>query len=139
LRYTFEDIDVRPLGLPVFVLSALERPFRTISQTLPDWLHRFLMLNPLVPARSPTIATPRANRPASTMLAELRASISLTRAAVEANADLDLEAMRIDHPITGMSNVGDILVLLARHELRHQRQMEGVRSAAGFPGTRGAW
>jgi uncharacterized damage-inducible protein DinB len=138
VRYTFSDIDVRPLGLPVPLLSLVEGPFRAISGNLPDAVRSFLTIVPVMPARNPSIASPRAGRPAPEVVADLRLSIARTRETIEANADLDMEVMRVDHPLTGATTVPDILLFLARHERRHQSQMEGVRSSPRFPRTPGA-
>ena len=51
VSYTFKDIDVRPFGLPVQVLSCVERPFGAISRNLPDPVRRFLTETPLFPAK----------------------------------------------------------------------------------------
>ena len=138
VKYTFADIDVRPLGLPVSVLSFVEAPFGAISRNLPDPLRNFLTLNPLIPARNPSMAAPRPNRPAADLLHELRGAMARTRALIEDNSDLDMSAMKVDHPVTGVTNVSDILLFLARHERRHQRQMEAVRADRRFPLARGA-
>ena len=127
------DIDVRPLGLPTSVLSLIEGPFRAVSSNIPDAVRSFLTLNPVIPALNPSIAAPRAGRPAAEVLADLGASIGRTRAVIQVNADLDLERLRVDHPVTGVATVSDILLFLARHERRHQRQMDGVRASSQFP------
>lgn len=135
--YTFADIDVRPFGLPVSVLSRLEGPFGAISRNLPDPVRSFLTLNPIVPTRNPQIATPGLRRAVGDLVAELRQSIGATRSVLESNADLDLDAMKVEHPMTGVTNVSDILLFLERHERRHQQQMEGVRRAPSFPPRQG--
>jgi hypothetical protein len=55
------------------------------------------------------------------------------RAVIESNADLDFEQLVSEHPLTGRTNVAQILTFLAQHERRHQRQMEGVRVDPRFP------
>lgn len=133
VKYTFKDIDVRPFGLPISVLSRLERPFGAISRNLPDPVRSFLTLNPIVPARNPQIAAPRTLRPAAELVEELRQSMRRTRALLVDNADIDLDSLTVDHPVTGVTNVSDILQFLERHERRHQQQMEAVRRAKAFP------
>lgn len=138
VKYTFKDIDVRPFGLPISVLSRMERPFGAISRNLPDPVRRFLTLNPIVPAINPQIAAPRRQRPTTELIDELRQSMQQTRALLVENADVDLDALTVDHPVTGVTNVSDILQFLERHERRHQQQMEAVRRAKAFPPRQGA-
>ncbi len=133
-RYTFADIDVRPLGLPVSVLTRFEKPLSAISRNLPDGVRSYLTLNPVVPARNPGIAEPANRRPVPGLIDDLQAAIAMTRAVILDNVDLPLDEMRVEHPLTGITNVSDILLFLARHETRHQGQMETVRRDSRFPG-----
>ena len=132
-RHSFSDVNVAPLHLPDAVLSWLEVPFGIASRLLPDRVRDLLTEFPILPTRNPDVATPRRHRPGSELKMDLAASMAATRATVESNSDLDLDALVSEHPLTGRANVAQILTFLAQHERRHQRQMEGVRFDPGFP------
>ena len=66
-------------------------------------------------------------------MADLEHGVARTKALVFDNAGLDFEQMVSEHPLMGVSNVPQILTFLARHERRHQRQMEALRTRRGFP------
>lgn len=132
-RRSFSDVNVAPLHLPIAVLSALEVPLGFMSRLMPDSVRSLMTEFPLLPARNPDVATPRPERPAGELKADLAAATARTRALIEANADLDFEQLVSEHPLTGRTNVAQILTFLALHERRHQRQMEGVRVDPRFP------
>ena len=131
-KHTFAEINVSPLGLPTSVLSYIEGPLTIMGRFLPDSVRRIVTEIPILPTRNPDFATPR-RRQADELKRDLAASIARTTALVEANTDLDLESMVTEHPLTGAANVTQVLTFLARHERRHQGQMEAIRSDRRFP------
>lgn len=133
LRHSFADINVSPLHVPDAILSLLEVPIGIMNRFVPDALIGFVTEFPILPTRNPDAATPRAGRPAAELTANLNAARDETRDLIDGNADLDFERMVSEHPLTGATNVPQILTFLTRHERRHQGQMGGVRSDSRFP------
>jgi hypothetical protein len=133
LKRSFDDINVAPLHLPTPILSALAMPLSLMSRVLPDRLRSLVTEFPVLPTRNPDRATPQRGRPGAELRAALERSLADTRALVEANPDLDFTQMISEHPLTGESNVPQILRFLSLHERRHQGQMERVRSDSRFP------
>jgi len=133
IRRSFADANVAPLYLPDALLSALDIPFSLISRVIPDSLRGFVTEVPLLPTRNPDFAAPRPRRPAADLRADLERSIAATAQLISSNDDIDFTQLVSEHPLTGRTNVPQILTFLARHERRHQGQMERVRSASGFP------
>ncbi len=132
-RRSFAEVNVAPLHLPDAVLSWMEALFAYMNRLIPDRVLSLVTEFPIVPTRNPDVATPRPGRPAAELKADLAASMAKTRLAIESNADLDFYQLVSEHPVTGMTNVAQILTFLARHERRHQGQMEGVRVDPRFP------
>lgn len=132
-RHSFADVNVAPLHLPNAMLSWMEVPIGVMNRLIPDSVIALLTEYPILPTRNPDIATPRPRRPAAELKADLAGSIVKTRAIIESNADLDFDQMVSEHPLTGRTNVAQILTFLALHERRHQGQMEGVRVGPRFP------
>lgn len=135
LKHTFAEINVSPLHMPDAVLSVLEVPFGFMNRFVPDAVIGLMTEFPILPTRNPDAATPRARRPAAELAADLEAAIAETRRLIDANVDLDFERMSSEHPLMGSNTVPQILGFLARHERRHQGQMDGVRADARFPRT----
>jgi hypothetical protein len=133
LKRTFNDINVSPLFIPDAMLPWLEMPLTLMSRLVPDVVRDLVIEFPFVPTRNPDRATPRPRRTGVELRSGLLSSLAETRTLIATNADLDLGAMVSEHPVTGPSGVPQILAFLARHERRHQRQIDGVRSDRRFP------
>jgi uncharacterized damage-inducible protein DinB len=133
IKRSFADANVSPLYLPDSVLSLLEVPFSIFGRFVPDAVRGAITEMPLLPTRNPDFATPRSHRPAAALKADLANSIRRTRDLLATNADLDFTQLVSEHPLMGRTNVPQILTFLARHERRHQMQMEKVRESVGFP------
>jgi hypothetical protein len=108
-------------------------PFSIVGRFMPDALRGAIIEMPLVPVRNPDFSTPRPNRPAAALKADLAHSIQRTRDLLATNADLDFTQLVSEHPLMGRTNVPQILTFLAQHERRHQLQMERVRADGRFP------
>lgn len=132
-KHSFSEVNVAPLHLPDFVLSCLEAPLGFMSRLIPDAVRNVVTEFPILPTRNPDFATPRPKRPEAQLKADLAASVGSTRALIHANGDLDFDALVSEHPLTGRTNVSQILTFLAGHERRHQSQMESVRMDPRFP------
>ena len=104
-----------------------------MNRFVPDAVIGLMTEFPILPTRNPDAATPRARRPAAELTADLEAAIDETRRLIDLNVDLDFERMSSEHPLMGSNTVPQILAFLARHERRHQGQMDGVRSDSRFP------
>lgn len=133
LKHSFADINVSPLHIPDAVLSLLEVPFGLMNRFVPDALIGLVTEFPILPTRNPDAATPRPRRPAAELIADLKAAVDETRDLIDGHANLDFEDMVCEHPLTGVTNVPQILTFLTRHERRHQGQMGAVRSDSRFP------
>lgn len=133
IRRSFAEANVAPLFIPEAVLSMLDVPFSLFGRFVPDAVRAVITELPLLPTRNPTFATPRPQRPAAALRTDLATSIKETAGLLASNADIDFTQLISEHPLTGRTNVPQILIFLARHERRHQRQMEDVRMAEGFP------
>ena len=132
-RHTLADVNVAPLHLPNAVMSWMGVPLGVMTRLIPASVINLLTEIPILPTRNPDIATPRPGRPAGELKADLAASVAKTRAIIESNTDLDFDQLVSEHPLTGRTNVTQILTFLAGHERRHQRQMDGVRADPRFP------
>jgi hypothetical protein len=133
LKHSFAEINVSPLFIPDSVLSMLETPFTFMNRFVPDAVIGFITENPILPTRNPDIATPRPRRSRGELLTDLRAALDETRALIENNADLDFSRMTSEHPLMGANTAPQVLGFLARHERRHQTQINGVRTDPRFP------
>jgi DinB superfamily len=135
IRRSFADANVSPLFLPDAVLTLLDVPFSIVGRFMPEAVRAAILEMPLVPVRNPDFSTPRPNRPAAALKADLANSIQRTRDLLARNADIDFRQLVSEHPLMGRTNVPQILTFLARHERRHHLQMEKVRQEASFPKT----
>lgn len=133
IKRSFAEANVSPLFLPDAVLSLFETPFSLIGRLVPDAVRGALTELPLVPTRNPDFSTPRPKRPAAALKSDLAASMNDTRNLIAAHPDIDFSELVSEHPLMGRTNVPQILTFLAKHEHRHQRQMERVRSDPSFP------
>jgi uncharacterized damage-inducible protein DinB len=133
IKRSFADANVSPFFLPDSVLSLMDVPFSIVGRFMPDALRGAIIEMPLVPVRNPDFSTPRPNRPAAALKADLAHSIQRTRDLLATNADLDFTQLVSEHPLMGRTNVPQILTFLAQHERRHQLQMERVRADGRFP------
>ena len=135
LKRSFDDINVAPFYLPTPLLSWFQTPLSLVGRVLPDGVRSVVTEFPLLPTRNPDRATPQRGRGARELRAGLAGSVAETRTLIEGNSDLDFTRLISEHPLTGASNVPQILRFLALHERRHQGQMERVRSRSTFPGA----
>jgi hypothetical protein len=133
IRRTFSEINVSPLFVPDIFLPMFDVPFTIMNRFIPQAVRDFAIENPWLPMRNPTIATPHAGRPGAELRDELVSSLERTRMLLVSNADLDFDRMISEHPLMGVASVPQILAFLARHERRHQTQIERVRTDASFP------
>ncbi len=133
IKRSFADVNVSPLFLPDSVLSLLETPISFVGQFVPDLVRGAITEFPWLPTRNADFATPRPKRPSATLKADLTWSINKTRELLEGHPQIDFTQLVSEHPLMGRANVPQILTFLARHERRHQRQMERVRTDSGFP------
>ena len=133
LKRSFHDINVAPLYLPTPILSLLSAPLSMASRLIPDPVRRVVTRLPVLPTRHPDRATPVHGRPVGELRTDLQRSLAGMRTLLAAGDDREFAAMISEHPLTGPSNVLQILGFLALHERRHQLQMERVRSAPRFP------
>jgi uncharacterized damage-inducible protein DinB len=125
------DLSVRPF--PPGLLRLVQVPLTLASLLLPAAVRDFLIGSRLVPARHPSVTTPRRGRPAADLRAELAASLRETEALFEDNPGLDYHRMWYVHPLLGGNNVLDVLRIAAVHEGRHQGQIADVLRALGRP------
>lgn len=133
IRRSFSEINVAPFFMPDVMLPMFDIPFSIMNRFIPESVRNFAVEYPLVPIRNPSVATPRAGRPAAELRDELVSSLEQTRALLMSNADLPFDRMVSEHPLMGPANVAQILAFLARHERRHHSQIERVRSDSRFP------
>ena len=133
IRRSFADMNGAPFHLPDMVLSWLEVPLGIANRFIPDVVRDFLTEHVIVPVRNPDQATPRPRRPGADLRRELLSSLEQTRTLVLGNADLDFSQMVSEHPLTGASDIRQMLTFLASHERRHHAQMDRVRSDPRFP------
>ena len=130
---SFADMNGAPFHLPDLVMSWLAVPLGIMNQFIPDALRDLAVEYAIVPVRNPDQATPRPRRPGADLRAELVSSPEAMRALIASNADLDFTEMISAHPLTGVSNVERMLTFLARHERRHQKQIDRVRRDPRYP------
>ena len=133
IRRSFSEVNVAPFFVPDAILPMFDIPFSIMNRFIPQSVRDFAIEYPLVPIRNPSIATPRAGRPAAELRAELVSSLERTRTLLVSNADLPFDRMVSEHPLMGPANVPQILAFLARHERRHHAQINGARKDGRFP------
>lgn len=133
IKRSFAEANVSPFFLPDSVLSLLDVPLSIVGRFVPDAVRAVITELPLLPTRNPDFATPRPKRQAAAITTDLAWSINRTRDLIVANPDVDFTQLISEHPLMGRTNVPQILTFLARHERRHQAQMERVRGEPGFP------
>ena len=133
LKRSFDDINVSPLHLPDVVLPWLAMPFTVMNYFVPAIVRELATEYLPLPMRNPDRATPRSRRRGDELRAGLVASLAETRLLLTTNAELDFREMISEHPLTGASNVPQILAFLARHERRHQGQIGRVKADPRFP------
>lgn len=133
IRRSFSDVNISPLFMPDLFLPLLEVPFTIMNRLVPQSVRDFAVEFPLLPMRNPSIATPRPRRAAAELRDDLVSSLERTRTLLVSNAELPYAGMVSEHPLMGAANVPQILAFLARHERRHQSQIEKVRADAAFP------
>jgi uncharacterized damage-inducible protein DinB len=133
LRRSFSDVNIAPLFVPDLFLPLLDLPFSIMNRFVPQSVRDFAIEYPLLPMRNPTIATPRPGRPGAELRDGLVSSLERTRTLLVSNAELPFDQMVSEHPLMGRASVPQILAFLARHERRHQAQIERVEGEADFP------
>ena len=133
LKRSFTHMNGSPFYLPDVVLSWLDVPLGIVNRFIPDAVRDLVTEYPIVPVRNPDGATPRPRRPGPDLRGELVSSLAETRALITANADLDYSQMVSEHPLLGANDVGRMLAFLARHERRHDKQIDRVRTDRRFP------
>jgi hypothetical protein len=82
--------------------------------------------------RSPDAAEPTVLRPLPMRSGTFRASRDRTIQFVR-NCNEDLRAKVTDHPLIGVLNCHELLLIMSVHPRRHARQVEEVRSALSDP------
>jgi|WetSurMetagenome_2_1015567.scaffolds.fasta_scaffold237779_2 uncharacterized damage-inducible protein DinB len=136
LRRTFRELNLAPRMLPSSILPWIDWPMRMMNRAVPDAVRDLLLRFPILPARAADSGLPRPGRPAAELRGELLASAAALRGLLDAAADLPLGQLVWEHPLIGVADVPRLVKLLARHERRHQGQMESVRAERKFPATR---
>jgi hypothetical protein len=126
-------VNISPLFMPDLFLPLLDVPFTIMNRFVPQSVRDFAVEYPLLPMRSPSIATLRPRRAAAELRDDLVSSLERTRTLLVRSAELPYDGMVSEHPLMGVANVPQILAFLARHERRHQSQIEKVRADAAFP------
>jgi uncharacterized damage-inducible protein DinB len=119
------------------VLGTADRMMQGAPRRFP-LLKRFHLPLALVEARlirrkSPIPLDPELVREKETMLAELRDVRERTLAFVDETKDRDLSQYRWRHAFLGTLNTYDWLQLVARHEIRHEKQMREIAGAYRKP------
>jgi hypothetical protein len=135
LRRTFRELNLAPRFLPPAILPWLDLPLRVMNRLTPEAVRDVLLEFPILPARAADRGIPRKGRPAAELRAELLSSMIELRALIAANADLAFGELIWEHPLVGVADVPRLITLLARHECRHQRQIEGIRGNRKFSTT----
>ena len=132
LILTFSDLNISVVGVPRFFLPLFEAPLTVINMFVPDSLRNYLTRTRLIPFRNPDPATPQRGRPAAELRRDLIASLQETERLFQDNPDLDYDEMVVQHPLLGRYDVPGLLRFMSAHEERHQSQITGIQSAAGF-------
>ncbi|HVN75159.1 MAG TPA: DinB family protein [Thermoanaerobaculaceae bacterium] len=85
------------------------------------------------PVKNPDSATPTAGLPVDDLRRELEATHLAVQGQIPALAGLDLDALRMQHPLGFELNVFRWVDLAGAHERRHLAQIEAIMAAPGFP------
>jgi hypothetical protein len=119
------------------VLGSADRIMQEAPRRFP-LLKRFHLPLALVEARlirrkTPIPLDPELVREKETMLAELRDVRERTLAFVDETKGRDLSKYRWRHAFLGTLNIYEWLQMVARHEIRHEKQMREIASAYRKP------
>jgi len=128
LRRSLSELDISFAFMPRALLPWLDLPLTVMSAFVPRVLRDTLLRSRLLPARNPAVSTPRRNRPAAELRAELAASLASTQALFAHNADLDFRRLVHQHPLMGTNDALELLRILTLHEERH---LDQIREALG--------
>ena len=131
---TFADFNPAPQFLPKSRLPALEGRFAFLSSVTPFKAKEIFARYRVVKMQSPDIGLPRAGGSKDHLTANLRDGIASTDDLLRSHPDLDYRRMKVRHPLSGLTNVPQVLTVLALHEGRHHRQIADIVASPGFPG-----
>lgn len=126
VRLTFADFDVFFAFVPKSLLPKIDRPFSLFSRFLPGTVRNFLLQNRVLPFSAPRSLIPRHGLPATELRNRLLASLELVNSAFQDNSDLDFQEMSAQHTLYGRVTMTSLPSVMARHEVRHQKQIRDV-------------
>lgn len=115
--------------VPRVLLPLAELPVGMFNYFFPNRFRELLLSTPIVPAEAPPILRPEGGRDRELLLSELSEDLETTQRLFSDNSDLDFSEMQYYHPLFGFNTLNDILGLLASHEERHLKQLQGIVDA----------
>jgi uncharacterized damage-inducible protein DinB len=126
INRTFGEFDVAPRFLPKSFM-AFTTPFLSVTNCLlPRFVREAVMQNAIVPFQNPNVVQPRKNRKSDSLKSDLNKSMTRIEKLLTENSDLPYDRLIHNHPILGKNTIPQLLKLMARHEQRHQSQIEGI-------------
>jgi DinB family protein len=136
-RIGFQDLPLAPRIIPAPLLQsdAFQIPLSIMTSFAPRALQSFLLANPIFKARAAPILQPQAGIPQTELLGLLHEARDTTLKQLESVKSWDLTRLRWNHPLLGQHDAYGMLELLADHDRRHLRQVEGIKRDRKFPGS----
>lgn len=126
LARSFAEFNVGPAWLPSFILPLIEIPALLLTPFVPHAIRDVFVRERLIPFRAAPETLPARWKPAGTLHRELIDSLDETQALFESSSNLDFREMVHRHPLLGVNNPLDLLRLSAKHEARHQSQIQDI-------------
>jgi hypothetical protein len=98
-----------------------------------DCLNGLEIPNPVTKVKAPEMVSPKHGIAKSELLESLSGTREKLVAAMESLSDVDPTRLSWPHPFFGDWNLYQWTVAVGQHEHRHAVQIDGVKSASGFP------
>ena len=126
LRRTFSEFNASPRFFPK-PLMILTTPFLSFAGCfVPRFLRETMMRNAILPFQNPDVVKPRKGRKLDSLKVDLREYLHSIETILNENPDLNYNELFHYHPILGKNTIPQLLKLMARHEQRHQDQIQRI-------------
>jgi uncharacterized damage-inducible protein DinB len=133
IELSLREVNTSIAAIPRDVMRLFEVPMRMFNLFLPHAVRETLVRYPLVSALNPGVSDPRPGLSLEKLKQDLAAALTQTESLLRAPMPPNIERPTIVHPLLGKNNLPQLLRILIAHEERHQGQIAGIRTSAGFP------
>jgi uncharacterized damage-inducible protein DinB len=127
IQHSFSDVDVAPAFFPKALLPLVEFPVSLASLVVPASFRDMLARTRFIRFQHPEFANPRQGRPVEQLRQELQAFVEGMENLLLEMSGMELDALRVRHPLLGDNNLAQLLSFMASHEKRHHGQIEELK------------